>query len=127
MTLDFRSTQREYEAYYYREKQKGKTPLPKEHYDQERQERGKLRVDGAYVGIEWTQRLGLPKYLKEYYNQETGKLDLETIQSKISSLQKAIETIPMKRNKRFSIRKRIREIKTFIETKVGNNGKLIGE
>ncbi|TGM22003.1 hypothetical protein [Leptospira meyeri] len=126
MNLDFRSTQREYEAYYYREKQKGKTPLSKELYDQERLNRGKFRSDGTYVGIEWTQRLGLPKYLKEFYNPETGKIDLEAIQFKISTVQNIINTIPMKRNKRFSLRKRIREIKIFIENKVDSTGNLKG-
>ncbi|TGN08587.1 hypothetical protein [Leptospira bandrabouensis] len=124
MTLDPRSTQREYEAYFYREKNKGKTPMPKEDYDQERLERGKFRSDGTYVGIEWTQRLGLPKYLKEFYNPETGRLDLEAIQIRISTVQKIIDTFPMKRNKRFSLRKRIREIKNYIENEVDHIGRL---
>ncbi|MCW7460170.1 hypothetical protein ND856_18580 [Leptospira bandrabouensis] len=124
MNPEFRSTQREYEAFYYREKRKGKTPLSKELYDLERIQRGKFRNDGVYVGIEWTQRLGLPKYLKEFYNPETGKLDLQEIKNLCLSLEYQIENNRMTRNKRHFIRQRIRQINQFVCEKVHPDGML---
>ncbi|TGL97915.1 hypothetical protein [Leptospira jelokensis] len=124
MNPDFRSTQREYDAFFYREKRKGKTPISKELYDLERINRGKFRSDGVYVGIEWTQRLGLPKYLKCFFDPKTGKLDLEGIKNLTDSLQKTVDTNPMTRIKRFHIRKRIRDIQTYLEKEVEQSGKL---
>lgn len=125
MNLAYRSTQREYDAFYYREKRKGKTPISKELYDLERINRGKFRNDGVYVGIEWNQRLGLPKYLREFYNTETAKLDLERIQYLTKNLQWQVDTIPMTRIKRFYIRKRIRDINNYLEREVDSTGNLI--
>ncbi|TGM88258.1 hypothetical protein [Leptospira bouyouniensis] len=124
MNPDFRSTQREYDAFFYREKRKGKTPISKELYDLERINRGKFRSDGVYVGIEWNQRLGLPKYLKCFFDPKTGKLDLEGIKNLTDSLQKTVDTNPMTRIKRFHIRKRIRDIQTYLEKEVEQSGKL---
>lgn len=124
MNLDFRSTQREYDAFSYREKRKGKTPLTKEHYDLERINRGKFRNDGVYVGIEWNQKLGLPKYLREFYNTETAKLDLERIKHLTKNLQWQVDTIPMTRIKRFYVRKRIRDINTYLEREVDPTGRI---
>ncbi|PJZ86896.1 hypothetical protein [Leptospira levettii] len=118
------STQSEYMAFYYREKAKGKTPLSKELYDQERLNRGKFRRDGVYVGIEWTQRLGLPKYLKGFYNPETGKLDLVEIKNLCLYLEYQIETNHMTRNKRHFIRGRIKDIIQFVSEKVHPDGIL---
>lgn len=124
MNPQFQSTQTEYMAFYYRQKAKGKTPISKELYDQERLSRGIFRKDGVYVGIEWTQRLGLPKYLKQFYNPETGKLDLQEIKNLCLYLEYQIETDRMTRNKRHFIRQRIRHINQFVSEKVHSDGVL---